>query len=177
MIHAAMHWPEVDDPALWPLAVTHAAWLYNHTPNRESGIAPIEVFTQTKSDCSAIRNAKVWGSPCYVLEPRLTQAGGKIPRWQPRSRRAQYVGVSPDHADNIALVRNLRTGYISPQYHIIFDEWFETTQCMPLMLSRLLTGSAGVSITDLRQSLKKVLILLCWQINGSPQKNVLKTNA
>jgi len=33
MIHAALHWPEVEDAALWPLAVQHALHLYNHTPN------------------------------------------------------------------------------------------------------------------------------------------------
>ncbi len=26
----------------------------------------------------------------------------------------------------IALVQNLQTGYILPQYHVIHDEWFET---------------------------------------------------
>jgi len=45
MIHAALHWPEVEDAALQPLAVSHAVQLYNHTPNSSSGIAPIEVFT------------------------------------------------------------------------------------------------------------------------------------
>ena len=71
-------------------------------------------------------NAHTGGCPVYVLEPRLTSAGGKIPKWRPRSRRAQYVGVSPVHAENVALVRNLRTGYLSPQFHVVFDDQFET---------------------------------------------------
>jgi len=33
MIHAALHWPEVEDASLWPLAVSHAVQLYNHTPS------------------------------------------------------------------------------------------------------------------------------------------------
>ena len=126
MIHAALHWPEVDDKSLWPLAVSHAAYLYNNTPNPETGQAPIEVFSRSVSDFKALHNAHPWGCPVYVLEPRLTQAGGKIPKWQPRSRRGQYVGVSPVHAEDISLIRNLKTGYISPQYHIVFDDWFET---------------------------------------------------
>jgi hypothetical protein len=77
--------------------------LYNHTPTLNAGIAPIELFTGTKSDHSALKNAHVWGCPVYVLEPSLTQAGGKIPKWQPRSRHAQFVGVSPTHAENMAL--------------------------------------------------------------------------
>ena len=107
MIHAALHWPEQDDKSLWPLAVSHAAFLYNHTPRLKTGIAPIEVFSGTKSDHQALRNAHPWGCPVYVLEPSLTQAGGKIPKWQPRSRRAQYVGFSPVHSENIGLVRIL----------------------------------------------------------------------
>jgi hypothetical protein len=126
MIHAAIHWPEVDDESLWPLAVSHAAYLYNHIPNSESGISPVEIFTGTLSDHQSLRLAHTWGCPVYVLEPRLTSAGGKIPKWQPRSRRAQYMGVSPVHAENVGVVRNLRTGYLSPQYHLVFDDWFET---------------------------------------------------
>jgi Reverse transcriptase (RNA-dependent DNA polymerase) len=126
MIHAALHWPEEEDQSLWPLAVSYAAHLYNHTPNFTSGIAPIEIFTKTKSDHKVIKQAHPWGCPAYVLEPSLTQAGSKIPKWQPKSRRAQFVGFSPLHSENIGLVRNLASGYITPQYHIIFDDWFET---------------------------------------------------
>ena len=126
MIYANLMWPEVQDEALWPLAVSHAVYLYNHTPNMESGIAPIELFSQTVNDGQALRNAHPWGCPAYVLEPKLTAAGGKLPKWSPRSRHGQFVGVSPVHAENIAVIRNLKTGYLSPQYHIVFDDWFET---------------------------------------------------
>ena len=78
------------------------------------------------SDYKAALNAHTWGAPIYALQPCLSSAGGKIQKWQPRSRRGQYVGVSPLHAENVALVRNLRTGYLSPQYHVVFDDWIET---------------------------------------------------
>ena len=92
MIHAALHWPEEEDETLWPLSLNHAAYLYNHTPNEASGISPMEVFSRSVSEHKDLRNTHTWGSPVYVLEPRLTNAGGKIPKWQPRSRRGQYVG-------------------------------------------------------------------------------------
>ena len=126
MIYAALMWPEIKDETLWPLAVSHAVYLYNNTPNEVTGIAPIEIMSRSTSDGSALKNAKPWGCPAYVLEPKLTTAGGKIPKWKPRSRRGQYVGVSPVHAESVSLIRNLTTGYISPQYHIVFDEKFET---------------------------------------------------
>jgi hypothetical protein len=110
-----------------PLALSHAAYLYNHTPYEVTCIiAPIEIFLQTTNDGQALRNAHPWGCPAYVLDPRLTLVGDKIPKWQPMSRQGQYVGVSPVHAENIILIRNLSTGYIFPQYHIVFDDWFDT---------------------------------------------------
>ena len=126
MLHSNIHWPEEKDESLWPMALKHAAHLYNHTPNERSGIAPIQIFSRTMHDGQALRNLHTWGCPTYVLEPKLTEAGGKIPKWKPRSRRAQYMGVSPVHAETVALVRNLRTGYISPQFHVVFDDDFET---------------------------------------------------
>jgi hypothetical protein len=32
MMHAAIHWPEVSDPSLWPMAVQHAALIFNPMP-------------------------------------------------------------------------------------------------------------------------------------------------
>ena len=126
MVHTALHWPDIDDKSMWPFAVSYAAHLYNHTPNRDSGKSPAEVFQRSKHSHQALKHAHPWGCPVYVLEPSLTQSGGKIPKWQPRSRRAQFVGVSPDHAENVAMVKNLTTGFVSPQYHLVFDDWFET---------------------------------------------------
>jgi hypothetical protein len=36
------------------------------------------------------------------------------------------MGTLPVHADTIALICNLKTGYILPQYHVVFDDSFET---------------------------------------------------
>ena len=126
MIHAKLHWPEANDDSLWPMALAHAAYVYNHTPNMESGVCPHEVFSRTTLDDQILKNLHTWGCPAYVLEPKLTEAGGKIPKWKPRSRRGQYLGKSPMHAENVALIRNLRTGYLSPQFHVVFDDTFDT---------------------------------------------------
>ncbi len=37
-----------------------------------------------------------------------------------------YVGRSPNHAGSVALVLNPKTGLVSPQYHVIFDDNFTT---------------------------------------------------
>jgi hypothetical protein len=36
------------------------------------------------------------------------------------------MGFSPLHASTVALARNLSTGHISPQFHVVYDDYFET---------------------------------------------------
>ncbi len=63
-----------------------------------------------------------------MLDPQL-QNGQKLPKWQPRLQVAQYVGASPLHASTLGLVRNLKTGNISPQFHVVYDSFFTTVHC------------------------------------------------
>ena len=43
---------------------------------------------------------------------------------------AIYLGHSPNHASTVPLILNIRTGLVSPQYHIIYDDQFMTTSCL-----------------------------------------------
>ena len=125
MVHAALRWPDQNERDLWPLALEHAVYLHNQTPQQESGRCPEELWTKSQSSYSALSHARVWGCPPYVLDPRL-QDGKKIPKWEPRSRRGQYVGASPLHAASVGIIRNLRTNNLSPQFHVVYDNYFET---------------------------------------------------
>jgi len=49
-----------------------------------------------------------------------------VPKWEPRSKRGQFVGYSPLHASNAGMIRNLNTGYVSPQFHVMHNDFFET---------------------------------------------------
>ena len=40
-----------------------------------------------------------------------------------------FLGFSDDHSSLVKNVRNLSTGYISPQFHLVFDDLFETFIC------------------------------------------------
>ena len=42
-----------------------------------------------------------------------------------------YLGPSQTHASNVALILNAETGLTSPQFHIQFDERFETIKTNP----------------------------------------------
>ena len=54
------------------------------------------------------------------------QNNKKLPKWNQRARMGQFLGFSRYHSSTVALVRNLHTGFISPQYHVVFDDKFET---------------------------------------------------
>ena len=125
MLHAILRWPQHTKTDYWPMATQHASYLNNILPLQSCGFSPMEILSGNITDHKTLRNLPVWGCPAYVLHPIL-QSKGKLPRWQPRSRRAQFMGWSATHASNVALVRNLNTGFISPQYHIVLDNWFKT---------------------------------------------------
>ena len=59
MLHVALHWSEchVDDVSLWPFAVKHAMWLYNRLPNQITGLTPMEMLTNVKTNhCNLLRS-------------------------------------------------------------------------------------------------------------------------
>jgi hypothetical protein len=125
MLHAAIHWPETADPALWPMAVQHAIFLWNHMPDPTTGMSPTDVFTKTRWEQRKFLDLHVWGCPVYVLEKAIAD-GKKLPHWQPRSHRTMHMGLSPLHASTVPTVLNLDTGAITPQFQVMFDDWFST---------------------------------------------------
>ncbi len=87
-------------------------------------------FFNVEKDLFDISTLHVFGSPCFVLDSRLQSGLAGHPKWEPRSRLGIYVGHSPSHAGSIALVLNPRTGHVSPQFHLVFDDLFTTVPFM-----------------------------------------------
>lgn len=94
-------------------------------PSRYSGLTPMELLTNIKADHRNFLQTHVWGCPCYALGPKL-QDGKKVPKFNRRARLAQFMGFSEQHSSLVVLVRNLETGFVSPQFHVIFYDKFET---------------------------------------------------
>ena len=127
ILHAMIHWPEQTSLDLWPFAVDYAVFLWNRMPREKSGVSPLELFYSAKSNNEDIRGARVWGCPVYVLEPTL-QDGKKLPRWQPRSKVGQFLGRSKSHATSVGLIKNVQTGGVSAQFHVVYDDHFATRE-------------------------------------------------
>ena len=128
MMHHMLHWPDQFDETLWPFALEHAVLLWNHMPRSNSGLSPLELFTRTVLGSNeVIQRARVWGSPCYVLSPKLQDAK-KLPKWKRKSRLGVYLGGSSQHSPTVGRILNLKTGHISPQFHVVYDELFTSVQ-------------------------------------------------
>ena len=126
MLHSAIHWPDVTDASLWPMAVQHAVFLHsNHMSNQTTGLTPVNIFTKSRWQQHTFHDLYAWGCPVYVLEKTIGD-GRKLPRWKPRSTRCVNMGLSSKHASTVPIILNPSTGYITPQFHIVFDDWFST---------------------------------------------------
>jgi hypothetical protein len=127
LLHSVLHWPDAANLELWPFAlVAHAVYLWNHIPRKDIRKSPFELFTKSVMPSELyLQRQHVWGCPVCVLDPRL-QDGKKIPKWDPRVRRGQFLGFSTQHSSTIGLVLNHRTGSVTPQYHCVYDDLFTT---------------------------------------------------
>ena len=124
ILHAASRWKHGIDSSMWPMAVHYAIYVCNNIP-RTYNVSPSDLFLGTRVPRHKLQNMHVWGCPDYVLNPSL-QAGQKIPRWEPRSKRGVFFGLSMVHSSKVPQVLNLTTGSITTQFHVVFDDLFST---------------------------------------------------
>ena len=85
-------------------------------------LCPLEIFTGVKRRTN-IKEYHIFGCPTHVLNFRLCSGGG-LPKCNPCARRGIYIVVSPEHTSNVSLVYNTETEYVSPQYHVVYDDDF-----------------------------------------------------
>ena len=130
MIHANKRWPKAITPNLWPYATRMANESINATPWLCN---PNKAFLNSIFEKSDIQeNTKHWyhfGCPVYVTDYHIQQSkrpkGGK---WMEISRIGIYLGRSPKHSRNVALVLKIKTARVSPQFHFKMDPMFNTVK-------------------------------------------------
>ena len=95
------------------------------------GRTPELILHNVKIEDIPVKSYHTLFCPTYVLDARLQSSGGAgPPKREPRSRIGVYLGHSPFHAGNAALVWNPTPGRVSPQYHVVFDDDFTTVPYM-----------------------------------------------
>ena len=115
-------------PELWPIAIDHTVWLYNLMPCKDSGMSTYEIWSRFSfiPIKEILYTCHTWGATTYVLEAKLQKGGSHIPKWAPHSHHGVFLGFSRLHSTMVGLIINLHNQYISPQFHIVFDEMFTT---------------------------------------------------
>ena len=111
---------------LWPFALKAAQDRLNQPNVGLDGKIPDMKFFGIASMSLRLRDFHTFGCPCYVLNSRLQTNPKGVPKWEPRAQLEIYLGLSPAHASNVILVLNPKTGLVSPQFHVIFDDCFTT---------------------------------------------------
>ena len=127
LLHAKRRWPSVITTALWPFAIQAIVDRHNRLSLDGNGKSPLEKFSKTDDEIRP-EDFHTWGCPVFVLAAQNQSGAIGTPKWEPRARAGVYLGRSPSHAGNVALVLNLETGLVSPQYHVVFDDEFTTVQ-------------------------------------------------
>ena len=126
MLYAMNKWKRMVLICFWPYAMRHANDVANSTPRKGYDRSPMERFSGVDIT-PKLHHFHAFGCPTYVLDNAL-QSGQGTPKWKQFSRLGVYLGPSPNHARAVALVLNPRTGHVSPQFHVKFDDFFETVQ-------------------------------------------------
>ena len=126
MVHANRRWPRCFSTMLWPYALRMANHVYNNTPfqRHENHLTPIQAASGATVEVNK-KHFKTFGCPVYVLN-RALQLGHPHGKWKERSKMGLYLGPSPAHNKNVALVMDIDTGLVSPQFHVMFDNDFQT---------------------------------------------------
>ena len=106
------------------MATSYAIYILNFMPNAED-ISPAYIFTGTKFTCHKLKDINVLVCPVYVLDPMLQQ-GRKLPKLQLWSRCRIFVWFSPNYSSDVPLIPERANEHISPQFHVIFDDYFIT---------------------------------------------------
>jgi hypothetical protein len=124
-------WPQMVDTLFWPFAFKVAAEQHNCLSLNKGGQTPISILHGVPSETVPVKSFHTLICPVYVLDSRAQSTSNPSPpKWESRSRIGIYLGHSPFHAGNVALVFNPHTGRVSPQYPVVFNDIFLTVPFM-----------------------------------------------
>ena len=130
LLHAAKRWPEAVNTHLWPYAIRMANDSLNATPwlQDKKLRTPLEMFSGSNVGVNPV-HWHHFGCPAFVLDKNMQV--GKRPKggkWMGRAQMGIYLGQSPQHARSVALILNLQTGRVTPEFHVKMDSKFHSVK-------------------------------------------------
>lgn len=145
LIQANRMWPDAINSNLWPYALRHSNDSINCTHFKGKDLTPIEIFSGSDV-IPNVSQTHPFGCPAYALDGAV-QGGQKAPKWNTRARMAIYLGASPQHASTVGLLMSLTTGLVSPQFHVRYDDTFQTLRKPSYVVPSLWQRLAGFKKT------------------------------
>ena len=130
LIHAQNKWPHAIDASLWPYAIRLTCDIDNNTLRTGMHQSRSEIFSSVQIQ-PRLKYYHTFGCPAYVLRSTNVAEKGK---WEPRAHVGIYLGSSPRHARSVHLILNPLTGLVSPQFHVKFDDLFQTVNQMQVKI-------------------------------------------
>jgi hypothetical protein len=127
LLHAMSKWPSTITEELWPFALRHAVNFHNASIRKRKLSSPYETFTGQTAPWS-IKDFRIFCSPTYVLQKAI-QDSNTYSKWKSRAWTGVYIGNSTCHLSAIPLIYNPISTHISPQFHVVYDEYFHTVDC------------------------------------------------
>jgi hypothetical protein len=126
--HAISRWDKTIIAELWHFSIQHAATIYNTTKRRSSDydLIPWEQFTSERSKLDQTDMHPLF-CPVYVLDRRM-QEGTSPPKWTTRKPQKVYVRHLHPYSKSVPMVWDPKTKLVSPQFHVMFDDNFDTVQ-------------------------------------------------
>jgi hypothetical protein len=126
--HTISKWDKTTTAELWPLAIQHTAIIYNTTKRRlrDYDTIPWEQFTGERSKLDQNDMHPLF-CPVYVLDRRM-QEGTSPPKWTKRTTQKVYVGHLHHYSKSVPMIWDPKTKLVSPQFHVMFDNNFDTVQ-------------------------------------------------
>ena len=126
LLHAAHRWPKAIAANLWPQAIKHVINVRNSLPRPGKTESPLSKFSGTSVQAN-LKHFHPFGCPLYVLQAPL-QTRSPFPKWGECSRIGIFLCHSPHHASSVPLVLSTQTRLVSPQFHCVFDDDFDTVK-------------------------------------------------
>lgn len=134
LLHATAKWSLVIKEEMWSFALWHTVNFHNYSVWKQQTKTPYELFTGQVPSWS-LSGFWVFGPPTYILHKAL-QDGSSHGKWKSRAWLGIYVGISNCHSSAIPLIYNPESTHISPQYHMVYDEYFMTVAPPPTFDSK-----------------------------------------
>jgi hypothetical protein len=124
LIHAKHRWGLAIKANLWPYALRHRNDVFNSMQCNKQQLSPIEIFLNSNVR-PKLKHFHPIGCPADCVGNSI-QSGKNYPKWLEQSKPVVYLGSSPQHARSVSLVLDLQTAHVSPQFHLRYDNLFET---------------------------------------------------